>query len=332
MLTSDQTTVAPPNAPHTTVQPASLLTDALAGLTAPRKTLPSKYFYDAEGSRLFEAICTVPEYHVTRVETAQLRAIVSDLATYIPNGAALVEFGSGASAKTRLLLDALPRLGCYIPIDISQDALDWAVAALSGDYPGLTLAPLAGDFTAGLRLPACADGHPIVGFFPGSTIGNFSPDEAEAFLLMARRLLGPGASLILGADHTRAGSLLVPAYDDAQGITAAFNKNVLARLNRECGATFDLAAFDHRAVWNAIEGRVEMHLASRTNQSVTLAGRRIAFTPGETIHTENSYKYHPERLDVIAMRAGWEVTERWVERHVAPNAEEWIFGTTLLNA
>ena len=310
----------------------ALLHDALAGLSTPRKTLPSKYFYDAEGSRLFEAICDLPEYHVTRVETAQLAAIAPELAAHVPDGAALVEFGSGASAKTRLLLDALPRLGCYIPIDISRDALDWAVAALADRYPGLPVAPLAGDFTDGLELPNGPAGRRVVGFFPGSTIGNFAPADAENFLLMARLLLGPGASLILGADHTRAASLLVPAYDDAQGVTARFNKNILARLNRECGGTFDLAAFDHRAVWNAIEGRVEMHLVSRTDQVATLAGRRIGFAAGETIHTENSYKYHPERLDVLAMRAGWEVAERWIEREPTPTGDEFIFGTTLLTA
>ena len=313
-------------------QPSTLLHDALAGLSAPRKTLPSKYFYDAEGSRLFEAICKLQEYHVTRMETAQLRAIASELAAFVPDGAALVEFGSGASAKTRLLLNALPQLGCYVPVDISQAALDWAVTALAADYPALTLSPLAGDFTAGLQLPACTEGRPIIGFFPGSTIGNFPPGEAEAFLATARKLLGPGSSLILGADHTRAASLLVPAYDDAQGVTAAFNKNVLARLNRECGAAFDLAAFQHRAIWNGIEGRVEMHLASSKDHVVTLGGRRIAFAAGETIHTENSYKYHPERLDVLAMNAGWEVADRWLHRVTAPNGEEWMFGTTLMLA
>ena len=311
---------------------ATLLQDALTGLSAPRKTLPSKHFYDAEGSRLFEAICELPEYHVTRMETAQLNAIASELAAFVPDGAALVEFGSGASAKTRALLDAMPRLGCYVPVDISRAALEKAVTGLAGDYPALAMSPLVGDFTAGLQLPARARGRQVVGFFPGSTIGNFPPREAEAFLVMARTLLGAGSSLILGADHTRAASLLVPAYDDAQGVTAAFNKNVLARLNRECGADFDLAAFDHRAVWNGIEGRVEMHLASRGDQAVVLGGRRIPFAAGETIHTENSYKYHPERLDGLAMQAGWDVAERWMRRQPAPNGDEWVFGTTVLRA
>lgn len=310
----------------------ALLRDALVGLSVPRKTLPSKYFYDAEGSRLFEAICELPEYHVMRMETAQLTDIASELVGFVPDGAALVEFGSGASAKTRLLLDALPGLGCYVPVDISQAALDGAVAALVDDYPGLPTWPLAGDFTAELHLPDGAEGRPVVGFFPGSTIGNLPPDEATAFLSRARMLLGAGSSLILGADHTRAASLLVPAYDDAQGVTAAFNKNVLVRLNRECGADFDLAAFEHRAVWNAIEGRVEMHLASRTDQVVVLGGRRIAFAAGETIHTENSYKYHPEQLDGIATRAGWELVERWLYRLTAPNGKEWVFGTTIMHA
>ena len=310
----------------------AMLRDALAGLSAPRKTLPSKYFYDAEGSRLFEAICELPEYHVTRMETAQLTGIASELAGFVPDGAALVEFGSGASAKTRLLLDALPGLGCYVPVDISQAALAGAVAALADDYPGLATWPLAGDFTAGLHLPDGAGGRPVMGFFPGSTIGNLPPDEATVFLGKARTLLGAGSGLILGADHTRAASLLVPAYDDAQGVTAAFNKNVLARLNRECGADFDLAAFEHRAVWNAIEGRVEMHLASRTDQVVVLDGRRFVFVAGETIHTENSYKYHPEQLDGLATRAGWELVERWLYRLTAPNGEEWVFGTIMMHA
>ncbi|MBO9707614.1 MAG: ergothioneine biosynthesis protein EgtB [Caulobacter sp.] len=291
---------------------ATFLDDAVAGLTSARKTLPAKYFYDAEGSRLFEAICDLPEYYPTRTETALLRRIAPEIAARVCEGAALVEFGSGASTKTRLLLDAMPQLAVYAPIDISQSALDEASEAIRRDYPNLTVAPLVEDFTRAFRLPVAARGRPVTGFFPGSTIGNFAPEDAERFLRGAHELLGEGAMFVVGVDIAKSPDILVPAYDDAQGVTALFNKNVLTRMNRELGADFDVDAFDHRAVWNAAESRMEMHLVSRGEQVVHLAGREIRFADGETIHTENSYKYAAEAFVELARRAGWTVAARWI--------------------
>jgi dimethylhistidine N-methyltransferase len=291
---------------------ATFLDDAVAGLTSQPKTLPAKYFYDAEGSRLFEEICDLPEYYPTRTETALLRRIAPEIAARVMEGAALVEFGSGASTKTRILLDAMPQLAVYAPIDISETAVEEASAAIRRDYPKLIVAPLVDDFTRAFRLPAAARGRPVTGFFPGSTIGNFAPAEAEDFLRGARGLLGEGAMFVVGVDIAKSPDVLVPAYDDAQGVTAAFNKNVLARINSELGGDFDLDAFDHRAVWNALESRMEMHLVSKLDQVAHVGGREIRFVAGETIHTENSYKYAPDTFVELARRAGWKVAARWI--------------------
>ncbi|MFC3069808.1 ergothioneine biosynthesis protein EgtB [Phenylobacterium soli] len=299
--------------------------DVLEGLARPQKAIPPKYFYDAEGSRLFEAICELEEYYPTRTEIALLRRHAGEIAEAIPKGAALVEFGSGASVKTRILLDAAPQLFAYAPIDISADALDAAVEALRRDYPGLTLAPLLEDFTRALELPQALAGRPVVGFFPGSTIGNLSPAEAEAFLVGARRLLGRGAAFLVGLDLVKDEASLVAAYDDALGVTAAFNKNLLARMNRELGADFDLDAFAHRAVWNPAQSRIEMHLASLRDQEVRLAGRAFRFAEGETLHTENSAKFTVEGFGALAGRAGWMLERAWVSPTPA-------FATVLLRA
>lgn len=288
------------------------LNEVIAGLSASPKTLPAKYFYDAEGSRLFEAICELPEYYLTRTETTLLREIAPQIAARIPAGAALVEFGSGASTKTRIVLDAASQIAVYAPIDISPNALDEAAASLRADYPALTIAPLVEDFTKALDLPEGAKGHTPVGFFPGSTIGNFAPAEAEALLRQARELLGEGSLFIVGADVAKDPAVLIPAYDDAQGVTAAFNRNVLVHINRELGGTFDPSAFAHRAVWNADESRIEMHLESTRDQIVMVGDYGFRFAAGETIHTENSYKYPAEAFEAIARRAGWTVAQRWV--------------------
>lgn len=285
--------------------------DALEGLARTQKSLPPKYFYDAEGSRLFEAICDLPEYYPTRTETALLRAHAADIAELIPAGAALVEFGSGASTKARILLDAAPQVAAYAPIDISSAALTAAADTLRRDYPRLILAPLAEDFTRALKLPPEIAGMPVVGFFPGSTIGNFDPAEREAFLAGARRLLGPGAAFLVGLDLVKPEAMLVAAYDDRLGVTAAFNLNLLARMNRELGADFDLEAFDHKAVWNAAKSRIEMHLVSTRDQEVHVAGRAFAFAAGETLHTENSYKFTIEDFAEQAARAGWRLEREW---------------------
>jgi dimethylhistidine N-methyltransferase len=286
--------------------------DVVEGLSRPRKFVPPKYFYDAEGSRLFEAICDLAEYYPTRTETALLRDIAGEISSAIPPGAALVEFGSGASTKTRIVLDAAPQLAVYVPIDISPEALAGASDAIRAHYPGLTVAPLVEDFTRALNLPADAAGRPVVGFFPGSTIGNFTPAEAQAFLTGARRLLGEGAAFVVGIDLVKDEATLVAAYDDALGVTAAFNRNLLARINRELAGDFDLAAFAHRAVWNAGESRIEMHLDSTKAQTVHVAGRAFAFSAGETLHTENSYKFTVEGFARLAAGAGWRLEREWV--------------------
>ncbi len=286
--------------------------DVLEGLSRPRKAVPPKHFYDAEGSRLFEAITELAEYYPTRAEIALLRGAADEISRHIPPGAALVEFGSGASVKTRILLDAAPQLSVYAPIDISASALEGAARAIRADYPNLQVTPLRDDFTNALRLPDEAAGRPVVGFFPGSTLGNFAPREAEAFLAGARRLLGRGAAFLVGVDLVKDPDVLVAAYDDALGVTAAFNKNLLARINRELDGDFDLDAFAHRAVWNDAERRIEMHLMSLEDQAVSVAGRSFRFAAGETLHTESSYKFTVEGLAALAGRAGWDLERDWV--------------------
>ncbi|RXZ38228.1 L-histidine N(alpha)-methyltransferase [Oxalobacteraceae bacterium CAVE-383] len=286
--------------------------DVIAGLSLKEKTLSPKYFYDAAGSELFEDICKLEEYYPTRTETALLRDIAADIADEIPDGAALVEFGSGASDKTRLILDAAPQIAAYVPIDISQDALDKAAARLRRHYPTLKIAPLADDFTSAMQLPASAREHAKVGFFPGSTIGNFTPPQAVAFLRSVRRLLGLDAHMIIGADMVKDEATLVAAYDDAEGVTARFNKNLLVRINRELGGDFDPEAFDHLALWNPQLQRMEMHLVSRADQIVNAAGQTFAFKEGERLHTENSHKFTPESFAALAAQAGWTVTRQWI--------------------
>ncbi len=285
--------------------------DVVAGLSARRKALSPKYFYDAAGSELFEAICLTPEYYPTRTETALLREIALELMDSLPAGAVLVEFGSGASDKTRLLLDAAPQISAYVPIDISPDALDKAARRLRQSYPELPVAPLVGDFTTALVLPESVRGMPAVGFFPGSTIGNFTPVEAVGFLQSARRMLGDGAMLIVGADIVKDEATLLAAYDDAAGVTARFNKNLLVRINRELGGDFDLNAFEHEARWNPEHSRMEMHLVSRADQIVNAAGHAFAFKAGESLHTENSHKFTGASLAALAGRAGWCMARQW---------------------
>jgi dimethylhistidine N-methyltransferase len=286
--------------------------DVLTGLARADKSIPPKWFYDARGSELFEAICELPEYYPTRTETALLARIAPELAARIPDGAVLIEYGSGASAKTRQLLDAAPQIAAYAPIDISLSALEPAAAAIARDYPHLVVEPFAGDFTRPTAAPAAASGRARVGFFPGSTIGNFDPAEGVRLLAEARQLMGEGGLFILGADLVKEPAVLTAAYDDAAGVTGAFNRNLLARINRELGADFDPDAFDHRAVWNAVESRIEMHLVSRTAQTVHVGGEAFHFAAGETLHTENSYKFTVEDITGMARRAGWRLIGRWI--------------------
>ena len=286
--------------------------DVVTGLSGHPKRLPSKYFYDERGSMLFEAICELPEYYPTRQELGLLEQAAPEIAKYISPHAALIEFGSGASVKTKLVLDAAPQVGVYIPMDISEDALEPAAAAIRWAYPNLKVAPLVGDFTQPIHLPPEANGRPRTGFFPGSTIGNFTPTDAVAFLKTARRLLGEGAQFIVGADLVKDEAVLVAAYDDARGVTADFNLNLLKRINRELEGDIDLAGFAHRAVWNGRESRMEMHLVSKGVQTFRAAGRTFSMAAGETIHTENSYKYTLGSFRTIASQAGWRIGARWI--------------------
>ncbi|WP_285424488.1 ergothioneine biosynthesis protein EgtB [Pseudomonas sp. efr-133-TYG-103a] len=286
--------------------------DVLAGLSAPAKSLSPKYFYDAAGSDLFEAICETAEYYPTRAETGLLTRIAGQIAATIPEGAALVEFGSGASEKTRLVLDAAPHIAVYVPIDISATALNKAAQSLRQQYPTLTVAPQVDDFTRVLTLPKEADGHTRVGFFPGSTIGNFTDQQAVDFLHAAHDVLGENAHFIVGVDMVKDADTLVAAYDDAEGVTARFNKNLLTRINRELNADFNVDAFDHLAVWNAQQACMEMHLVSRQEQVVSVAGHSFRFAAGERLHTENSHKFTVQSFTDLAARAGWTVSEHWV--------------------
>jgi len=282
--------------------------DLVAGLSRSPKVASPKWLYDAEGSDLFEAITRLPEYYPTRQETALLRLVAPKWAERFGLDAVLVEFGSGASEKTRVVLDAVPDLRAYVPIDISADALDAAARRIADAYPSLKVAPQVGDFLHLGALPAGLGAGRRVGFFPGSTIGNLERDEAVAFLEAARGLLGEDALFILGVDLAKDPETLVAAYDDSAGVTAAFNRNLLVRANRELGAGFDLDSFSHRARWNEAASRMEMHLEASRDMTVHLDGRRFTFARGETIHTESSRKYTEASVRELAAAAGWTVS------------------------
>jgi dimethylhistidine N-methyltransferase len=292
---------------------AAFARDVVTGLTASRKTLRPKYFYDEEGSRLFEEITQVPEYYPTRTEIGILEKYGRDIAQLIPAGGALVEFGSGSSVKIRTIVRALDKLEVYVPVDISADFLVGEAAALQGDFPKIRVLPVAADFTRPFALPAAAARRPRVGFFPGSTIGNFEPGEAENFLRHAARILGSGAHFVIGVDLIKDARVLHAAYNDAAGVTARFNLNLLARINRELGANFDLDAFEHCAIFNDKRSRVEMHLVSRARQRVSVYGRKVEFEAGETIHTECSYKYTLSGFGALARRTGWTPVQSWTD-------------------
>ncbi len=281
--------------------------DLLAGLTRSPRTASPKWLYDAEGSRLFEEITRLPEYYPTRQEAALLREVAPAWAARFGADASLVEFGSGASEKTRIVLDAAPALAAYVPIDISADALNAAARRIDESYPGLRVAPLVGDFQHLAALPEGIGRGRRIGFFPGSTIGNLEPREAEAFLNAARRQLGEDALFILGVDLVKSVDVLTAAYDDAAGVTAAFNRNLLVRANRELKAGFDIDSFVHRAVWNPAESRMEMHLVATRDMEIEIDDRTIALRKGESIHTENSRKFTEASVRDLAAASGWKV-------------------------
>ena len=287
---------------------------ALSGLSQPQKWLPSWLFYDARGSDLFDEITRLPEYYPTRTETAILESAANDIAAETPSGCVLVEFGSGSSRKTEILLGALPGLSAYAPIDVSQSALDEAVARLALRFPALRIIPTVGDFVAPVALPGGLASRLRLGFFPGSTIGNFAPAEARDLMAHMAATLGARGRLVIGVDLRKDLSILLPAYNDSAGVTAAFNANILTRLNREAGADFELDRFVHSAVFNAAEGRIEMHLISIEAQRVAIMARSFDFAAGESIHTENSYKYSIPQFEDLAHRAGWTPHRVWTDR------------------
>jgi L-histidine N-alpha-methyltransferase len=294
--------------------------DVLTGLAQTQKSIPSTWLYDHRGSELFEQITRVDEYYPARNELRILRSCAREIAEAAGPRAIVIELGSGSSRKTRLLLDALDTPQAYLPIDISEQFLRESAADLPALYAGLHVLPIVADFTRIESLPELAvlragGGDPgrCVVFFPGSTIGNFKPEAAVALLRRVRRLAGPDALLIVGADSTQDPAVLIPAYDDREGVTAEFNLNLLVRINRELMADFDLDAFHHEARFDAQHRRVEMHLVSRSAQRVSVLGRRFQFRAGESIHTENSYKYSLLAFQQLAARAGWWHAQRWVD-------------------
>lgn len=293
---------------------ATFAADAVAGLTATPKHIPPKYFYDREGSRLFEEIVRQPEYYLTRSELEILEKNAGDIAKLIPDGAVLVEFGSGAATKAKILLQAAgPKVAAYIPVDISGEFLEQEADDLRKAFPGLTVAPVIADFMQPFDLPDMVKDKRKVGFFPGSTIGNLEPHDAATFLRRAGTLLGHNALLIIGVDLVKDTAILNAAYNDKAGVTEAFNFNLLNRMNRELAADFKLDQFEHHAFYNRERRRIEMHLASLKRQKVKVAGQVIDFRAGDTIHTENSYKYTPGSFGALARGSRWTPLQMWVD-------------------
>lgn len=288
----------------------------LAGLSRRPRAIPCKYLYDSEGSALFDRITELDEYYPTRTEIALLRSAGRDIAARVGPGARVVEFGCGSMRKTRLLLAALERPAAYVAIDVAREPLLLGARRLAALYPEMAVVPLVADFTRPLVLPpdhAAAGAGTVLGFFPGSTIGNMRPDDARAFLRRAARVLGPGGRLLVGVDLVKDQQRLEAAYDDAQGVTAAFIRNLLVRANRELGAGFDAEGFDHRAWWNARESRIEIHLVAARRQSAAIDGHRFAFRRGDVIAVEECYKYGVEQFRWLARLGGFEPEAAWVD-------------------
>jgi L-histidine N-alpha-methyltransferase len=285
----------------------------LAGLARPPRSIPCRFFYDATGCELFEQITRLPEYYPTRTETALIETHAKDIAALVGTGRVLIEFGSGSSRKTSLLISALRNLVAYVPIDVSPESLQEAAGWLSLRHWGLNTEPVVADFTKPVTLPEFARTRPKLGFFSGSTIGNFTHDEARDFLRGAAHLLGKGSRFLIGVDLKKPESILIPAYDDARGVTAAFNLNLLERINRELDGNFELARFAHEAIYNADAGRVEIYIKSLADQRVRVLGREFRFAPGERIHTENSHKYTVGEFQALAAGSGWTSVKAWTD-------------------
>ncbi len=291
------------------------LDEIVAGLTATRKTVSPKFFYDEKGSKLFEEITQLDEYYLTRTEMAlfdQYHEQIAQALAWRRRRGCLVEYGSGSSAKVRNLLETL-RPAAYLPVDISAEHLQAAAKKLHEDYPWLHVYPTCADFTLPFELPGVVADFDKAGFFPGSSIGNFEPADAVGFLVNVTRTLGAGARFLVGVDLKKDISILDAAYNDSQGVTAQFNLNLLEHLNRSYGADFDLPGFAHRAAYNETLGCIQMFLESRVDQSVRIGGHTIDFARGELIHTENSYKYAPEEFVAVASRSGFGVDHMWTD-------------------
>jgi len=286
----------------------------LAGLSEKPRAIPAKFLYDARGSALFDAICELPEYYLTRTETEILRRSADDIAALAGPACALVEYGSGSSVKSRLLIEAMHDLAAYVPIDISRQHLDATASRLRRDYPGLKVEPVCADYMTLDRLPAdLGKARRRIGFFPGSTIGNLLPVEATAFLRRAHRLLGTSGAIVLGVDLKKDPRRLHDAYNDSAGVTAQFTLNLLRRMNRELDANFDLSAFAHDAFYNPVDGRIEIFFRSLKAQTVSVAGRSFAFAEGERVHTEYSYKFDDAGITMLARSAGFTIARTWTD-------------------
>ncbi|HEV2569988.1 L-histidine N(alpha)-methyltransferase [Sphingomonas sp.] len=286
--------------------------DVLAGFRMKRRAIPARWFYDFRGSELFEQITGLPEYYPTRVETELLARHAADVANIVGSGRAVVEFGSGSSTKTPYVLDAV-QPAAYVPIDISGDFLRESAAALASDFPKLSILPVEADFTHPIVPPAEIASLPKLGFFPGSTIGNMVARTAVNLLRAMVETLGVGAMLLIGMDRIKAVETLKRAYDDAEGVTAAFNLNLLHRINRELHADIPVDAFRHRAIWNDAYARIEMHLEAVRDVTFTVAGERFSMRAGETIHTENSHKYGPRDARLLLRAGAWTPIAEWTD-------------------
>ena len=287
--------------------------EVLAGLRSDPKTLPPKFFYDARGSELFDAICNLEEYYLTRTELAIMQDHVGEMSDRLGPGCLVVEYGSGSSLKTRILLAHLKAPAGYVPIDISREHLLASASELQREFPSIEVLPICADYTDVIELPSPRQSARIAVYFPGSTIGNFSPPEAVQFLRRMAAVCGPDGALLIGADLKKSPDVLRAAYNDSKGVTAAFNKNLLRRMNRELGANFRLSAFEHDAVFNEPEGRIEMYLVSTADQDVSIGGEKIRFQRGERICTEYSQKYALDEFSALAESAGFRVEQVWTD-------------------
>jgi dimethylhistidine N-methyltransferase len=287
----------------------------IAGLAHAPKSLPCKFFYDAAGSRLFERICELEEYYPTRTEVGILRRYRRDIASLIGRSANLIEFGSGATTKVRILLDAIEGPVAYTGVDISREHLLTSARSLAADFLNVRVTAVCADYTRPFALPLASlrTGEKRIGFFPGSTIGNFTRTEARGFLAGVARLLGPGGEFLVGVDLKKDAAVLRAAYNDREGVTAAFNLNLLARINRELNADFDLSSFRHHAPYNEVDGRIEMYLVSEREQAVGVADRSFKFRRGEAIHTENSHKFRIEEFQELADGSGFDAIRVWTD-------------------